>query len=123
MADVNSWAFTGRLGADAAVKTTPNGKTYMEMSCAVGIGYGQYKKTLWVKVKQWGERTRDLASMFTKGTLIGAAGELSTNEWDGQDGAHHTDIEVTCSAIQILSSKKKDENEQVTDASSEDAVF
>ena len=31
MSDLSSYAFTGRLGADAQVKRTPNGKTYMEM--------------------------------------------------------------------------------------------
>lgn len=123
MADVNSWAFTGRLGADAQIKSTPNGKTYMEMSAAVTIGYGQYKKTLWVKVKQWGDRTKDLAGMFTKGALIGGAGELSTNTWTDKDGKERTDLEVTCNSIQILSSKKKEEGEQGSSEPESDPVF
>lgn len=106
MADLSSYAFTGRLGADAQVKKTPNGKTYMEMSVAVSTGYGDYKKTLWVKVKQWGERVNNIASIFTKGALISACGEPSINEWDGKDDTHHASLEVNCMNVQILSSKK-----------------
>lgn len=106
MADLSSYAFTGRLGADAQVKRTPNGKTYMEMSVAVTTGYGEYKKTLWIKVKQWGERVNNIVGIFTKGALITACGEPSINEWDGKDGSHHANLEVNCMNVQILSSKK-----------------
>lgn len=107
MADLSCYAFTGNLGADAQVKQTPNGKTYMEMSVAVTTGYGDYKKTLWVKVKQWGERVNNIAGIFTKGALVTACGEPSINEWVGKDGTHHANIEVNCTNVQILSSKKQ----------------
>ena len=106
MADLSNYAFTGRLGADAQIKRPPNGKTYMEMSVAVTTGYGEYKKTLWLKVKQWGERVNNIVGIFTKGALITACGEPSINEWDGKDGSHHASLEVNCMNVQILSSKK-----------------
>ena len=111
MADLSSYAFTGRLGADAQVKKTPNGKTYMEMSVAVTTGYGDYKKTLWIKVKQWGERVNNIVGIFTKGALISACGEPSINEWDGKDGTHHASLEVNCMNVQVLSSKKSADSE------------
>ncbi len=119
MADLSSYAFTGRLGADAQVKKTPNGKTYMEMSVAVTTGYGDYKKTLWIKVKQWGERVNNIASIFTKGALISACGEPSINEWDGKDGVHHASLEVNCMNVQILSSKKSTTDGNTTTDDSE----
>mgnify|MGYP003426947213 FL=1 len=123
MADLSSYAFTGRLGADAQVKKTPNGKTYMEMSVAVTTGYGEYKKTLWIKVKQWGERVNNIVGIFTKGALIAAYGEPSINEWDGKDGSHHASIEVNCMNVQILSSKKSVADENVAAAESEEVTF
>lgn len=123
MADLSSYAFTGRLGADAQVKKTPNGKTYMEMSVAVTTGYGEYKKTLWIKVKQWGERVNNIVGIFTKGALIAAYGEPSINEWDGKDGSHHASIEVNCMNVQILSSKKAVSDENVEAAESEEVAF
>lgn len=119
MADLSSYAFTGRLGADAQVKKTPNGKTYMEMSVAVTTGYGDYKKTLWIKVKQWGERVNNFASIFTKGALISACGEPSINEWDGKDGTHHASLEVSCMNVQILSSRKSTTDGNTTTDDSE----
>lgn len=126
MADLSSYAFTGRLGADAQVKKTLNGKTYMEMSVAVSTGYGDYKKTLWIKAKQWGERVNNIVDIFKKGALVAACGEPSINEWDGKDGTHHASLEVNCMNIQILSSKKPAaDNESATDESEypEDLVF
>ena len=125
MADLSSYAFTGRLGADAQVKRTPNGKTYMEMSVAVTTGYGEYKKTLWIKVKQWGERVNNIVGIFTKGALVSACGEPSINEWDGKDGSHHASLEVNCINIQILSSKKPaaDGNAATDDELLEDIPF
>jgi single-strand DNA-binding protein len=124
MADLCNFAFTGRLGQDAQIKATPNGKTYMEMSVAVNTGYGNYKKTLWVKVKQWGERVNNIAGIFTKGAIVAGNGEVSINEWTGKDGTAHADLEVTCMNVQILSSKKQDSvsNEPDTDEP-EDPVF
>ena len=106
MASLNNFNFTGRLGQDAQVKRTPNGKVYMEVSAAVDTGYGDYKKTLWIKVKQWGERVNNIAPIFTKGSLIAGNGELSLNEWEGKDGVLHTDVEVTCMNVNLLSSKR-----------------
>ena len=126
MADLSSYAFTGRLGADAQIKRTPNGKTYMEMSVAVTTGYGDYKKTLWIKVKQWGERVNNIVGIFTKGALVSACGEPSINEWDGKDGSHHASLEVNCMNIQILSSKKTttdNEREYENDNPAEDIPF
>lgn len=113
MADLSSYSFTGRLGGDAQVKKTPNGKTYMEMSVAVGTGYGDYKKTLWVKVKQWGERVNNIVNIFTKGSLVAAAGEPSINEWTGKDGVAHAEIEVNCMNVQLLKGSDKKETEPV----------
>lgn len=125
MADLSSYAFTGRLGADAQVKKTPNGKTYMEMSVAVTTGYGDYKKTLWIKVKQWGERVNNIVNIFTKGALISACGEPSINEWDGKDGSHHASLEVNCMNVQILSSKKTiaDDGREYEDDNTEDIPY
>ena len=129
MASLSNYSFTGRLGSDAQVKTTPNGKTYMEMSVAVDTGYGNYKKTTWVKVKQWGDRVNNIVGIFTKGALVAASGEPSINEWTGRDGTFHADLEVTCMNVNILSSKKSNEepsdsdNEDPSDSDNEDPVF
>ena len=109
MADLSNFCFTGRLGADAQVKNI-NDKRLLEVSVAVNTGYGNNKKTTWYKIKVWGNRADTLAPMLLKGCAVAGCGELSTNEWDGNDGKHHTDLEITCNVINLLPSGKKQED-------------
>lgn len=119
MADLSNYSFTGRCTKDAQVKNV-NGKTLMEVDVANNIGYGDYAKTNWLKVKMWGDRCNNIVDIFKKGSLVTAAGELSTNEWTSQTGEKHVDIVVTVNNLQILASKKSDDSEAET---SETKVF
>lgn len=124
MADLNNYSITGRITKDAEYKVLASGKGLLTVSVANNTGYGEYKKTLFIKVQQWGERGQNVAPYLTKGALIGCAGELSTNEWDTKDGVHKTDLVLTTNAIQILASKSnegKASNNSVEDT--DDPVF
>ena len=124
MADVNSFAFTGRVGADAKVKQLPSGKFVMEVSVANNTGYGDYKKTTWLKVKMFGDRVNNVYNLFTKGSLVGGCGELTTDTWEGKDGPHF-DVIVTVQNLQLLS-KPKDQAALPDDSYSDpdsDVVF
>ena len=112
MADLNKWCFTGRLGADAVVKQTNNGKTVLEMSVAINSGFGAYAKTLWVKAKMWGDRGNNIAPILKKGSLVAISGEPDLEEWTGNDGAHHANLSVRVGDVQLLHSKKEGESEQ-----------
>ena len=117
MADLSNYCFTGRLGADAQVKNVGD-KRLLEVSVAVNTGYGNNKKTTWYKIKVWGNRADTLAPMLLKGTAVAGCGELSTNEWDGNDGKHHTDLEINCNVINVQSSGKKQENTEPSSSES-----
>ena len=119
MADLSNFCFTGRLGADAQVKTI-NDKKLLEASVAVNTGYGNNKKTPWYKIKVRGNSADTLAPMLLKGCAVAGCGELSTNEWDGNDGKHHTDLEINCSTINLLPSGKKQEDN--SEASADEGV-
>ena len=123
MADINNWAVTGHITKDAEYKTLATGKGLLTVSIANNTGYGDYKKTLFIKVQQWGERGQNLVQYLKKGTLIGCTGTLSTNEWDSKnDGTHHTDLQLDVSNIQILSSKQES-TEAVTPPADETPAF
>lgn len=124
MADLNNFSFTGRLTKDAQVKTLPTGKILTEFDVANNIGFGQYAKTNWLKVKLWGERGANVAQIFTKGSLVAGSGEFSTEEYDDKNGVHKTSLVVTVQNLQLLASKKSDRaaNEEVPEQQG-DAVF
>ena len=123
MADLSKYLFTGRLGNDAVVKTTPNGKKVMEMSVAVNTGYGEYKKTMWIKVNVWGDKVDTLAPMFTKGALVAGCGEPEINTWTDKEGNNKAELQVRCLNVEILSSKKKDEATSVEQPATDNVVF
>lgn len=121
MADLNSFTFTGRLTKDAQLKTLPTGKQLLEASVAINTGFGEYRKTLYVKVNLWGARGEKVAGFMKKGGLIGAIGVLSKSVWQGSDGLERTDLVVDAADLQMLSSKKT-EAESESEASTEDDI-
>jgi len=125
MADVNAFTFTGRLGQDAKVKTLPSGKVLMECSVANNTGYGDYKKTNWLKVKMWGDRVKNIAQIFVKGALVGGVGRVTTESWEGRDGETHTDMVVDVQDFQLLAGTGKQYamNPVEPEHSEEDVVF
>lgn len=122
MADINAFAFTGRLTKDAEYKTLASGKGLLVANVAINTGFGDYKKTLYVKVQQWGESGQNIAKYLTKGTLVASVGEVSLNSWTNQEGKTYTDVQIDVRSIQLLSSKKSDINSGVN-SDSDNVVF
>lgn len=99
---MNMWSLTGRLTRDAEYKVTKTGKGVLSCAVAVNSGWGEYKKTAFVKVNQWGDRGANLLPYLKKGRLIGAAGPLSVNVWTSSDGTEHHDLVVDTQTISLL---------------------
>lgn len=123
MADLNNITVTGRLGADAVVKTTPNGKYIMEVPVAVNTGYGDYRKTIWFKVKQFGERVNNVVGLYTKGSLVAVSGDFDTDEWTDRDNVEHKDLVIKTSSLKLLYQKVDESKPQETVDESDMAVF
>lgn len=107
MADLNNFNFTGRLTQDASIRTLASGTKVLSANVAVNTGFGDHKKTLFVKVQQWGERGEKIVSYLTKGTLIAGQGELSRSEWESKEGNKNVDIVIDVPNIQMLSTGNK----------------
>ena len=105
--DINSFVFTGRLTQDASIRTLASGTKVLSANVAINTGFGEHKKTLFVKVQQWGERGEKIVSYLTKGTLVGGQGELSRSEWESKEGNKNVDIVIDVPNIQMLSTGNK----------------
>lgn len=106
MADLNQFCFTGRVAQDATVRTLATGKKVLTVNVAINTGFGDYKKTLFVKVQQWGDRGEKIVQYLKKGQLVASNGELSRNEW-GDEGNKKVDFVVDVMSIQLLGSKQQ----------------
>ena len=109
MSDLNCFSFTGRLTQDATVRTLASGKKVVTANAAVNTGYGEYKKTLFVKLQMWGDHGEKVVQYLTKGKYIAASGELSRSEWQTREGKQMVDFVVDVRAINLVGSKPQEQ--------------
>ena len=103
---LNSFTFTGRLGADAELKFTQGGTPIWSARVAVDYGYGQSKGTSWITAKSLGKHAEALGRLtLVKGTMIGGSGELQVREYDKRDGGKGTSVECLVNKIDLLGAK------------------
>ena len=87
---------------------------------AVTTGFGDYKKTQWIKVRQWGERVNNVAPIFKKGALVGGSGEPSTESWTAKDGTVNCNLCITCMSVNLIVGAKSDN--QVSEPSNDESA-
>lgn len=76
-----------RLGADAELKTLPSGQTVANLSAAYDVGFGQNKKTQWIRLAMFGERAQKSAQHLTKGkAIVAVIDDIHIDTFDGTNG-------------------------------------
>lgn len=73
-----------RLGRDAVVRKTGDGKPVASFSAAFDSGFGAKKHGVWLDCSFWGERAEKLAQYLTKGAQVVVEGSLGTREHEGK---------------------------------------
>lgn len=100
---MNIFCFTGNLGRNAETRYSANGTAICSFSVAVKSGYGEREKTLWVRCSMFGKRAEGgLVPYLVKGQQVAVSGELSLNEYQGNDGQTRTSLEVNIRDITLL---------------------
>jgi single-strand DNA-binding protein len=104
----------GRLTRDAEGRYTPDGKYVANMNIAVDSGYGENKKTMWVKGSMFGERAEKIGGYLLKGKPVLITGRLSMDSdgnprtWVDQQGKTHASFEVIVNDLIFLPDKKRE---------------
>lgn len=103
---MNIFTFTGNLGNDCAVKSTPSGTTVCAFSVAFKSGFGNNEKTSWARCTLFGKRAEsNLTTYLKKGALVCISGEMSLDEWQGNDGILNKALSVKVQEIDVIGSK------------------
>jgi len=106
----NVFSFTGTIGRDAEVRSTPNGQSVLNVTVANNTGFGDRQKTLWIRVALWGKRAEgSFPSYLKKGQQVFVSGELSQSEYQ-QDGTTRTSLELNASVLDLVGGKRVDQN-------------
>ncbi len=99
----NVFSFTGTVGRDAEVKSTPSGQTVLNVTVANNIGFGDRQQTLWVRVALWGKRAEgQLGNYLKKGQQVFVSGELTLREYQGTDGSIKSSLELNANVLDLV---------------------
>lgn len=74
---------SGRIGADAVIRTTQNGDKVTTFNVAADQGYGEAKETNWFRVSVWGKKGAGAQPYLLKGGVVTVVGELEFGEYNG----------------------------------------
>ena len=119
---MNSWNFTGNLGADAEQRVTPSGEPVVSFSVGVKAGFGDRATTTWARCQMWGKRGPAVAEYLRKGQLVGVSGEASLREYDKKDGSKGASLEVRVNDLTLLGRRDSDAQHSAPAAPSRQAA-
>lgn len=110
---MNSWSITGDLGQDPKLNTLQSGDHVLNLSVAVKHRVkrnGEWTdEPIWVGVTLFGKRAESLSRMLSKGSRVGAVGELNVREYEARDGTRKTAIELIARDVEPLDTKREGE--------------
>ena len=104
---LNLFIASGHLGNDIDIRYTANGKCIGTFSLPVESGWGDNKKTSWLRCKLLGERAEKLAPYLLKGSKVTVSGRFELEEWE-KDGVKHS---VPCIIVNDVDLPPKNDNQ------------
>ncbi|MCW2247141.1 single-strand DNA-binding protein [Azospirillum fermentarium] len=99
---MNVWTFSGRLGADAELRSVQSGEKVLGFRVANDVGFGDRKTTQWVDCSIWGRRAESLAPHLTKGKAVVVSGEVTLREFEKRDGTRGAGLSVRVNEIDFM---------------------
>lgn len=98
----------GRLTRDPELRYTSEGVPVANFTVAVDDGFGERKKTLWIKVSVWRKLAETCNQYLKKGRQVYVEGRLNADEtgnprtYTKRDGSPGAQFEVTASEVVFL---------------------
>lgn len=107
MANLNKLTVIGRVGADPAMRYTPNGNPVTDFRMAVNHRYsaqdGERKEeTEWFTVTAWMRLAETVNEYVVKGQLVYVEGRLHSSTWQGNDGQPRFTNEIIANQVIFL---------------------
>lgn len=96
---MNVATFAGRVGQNAELNYTKDGKPVASFSLAIDNGKdrdGQKRPATWIKAVLWEKRAENLAPHIEKGKFVIVSGPVATEQWiSKENGSAQSKIVVT----------------------------
>lgn len=101
MSDLLVVTGNGRLGKDAELKYTNNGKAYLNFSVAASTGWGDKKTTNWIECTIWGQQAERLVQYLVKGKQVAFTGEMTIDKWES-NGRSGTTVRCSIDHVALI---------------------
>ena len=113
---MNNVNLIGYLGKDFEVGTTSNGRVYARNSLAITKRWKNEKgneesSTTWIPIVLFGKSAESASMYIKKGAQFACSGELSSNQYQDENGNTKTLLSGIVSKFYWLGKKDKNENE------------
>lgn len=115
MAGIAKVTLIGNLGRDPETRYTPSGTMNVQFSVAVSRRWndqsGQLQeRTTWFRVTAWGRLAETLDRLTQNGALVKGKqvfvlGSIEQREYQDQQGATRTSLDVNADEVQLLGSR------------------
>lgn len=121
---MNKVIFTLRLTKEPEQRYLHDGQAVTTMSAALNDGYGDKKKTLWMRVSTFGKTAENCNQYLKKGSRILVDGRLqgaddgNPRTWQANDNTTKASFEIIADRVEFLDSKSDQ-----TDQSDEPVPF
>ena len=102
----NIFSLVGTLGQDSELKTLGSTEALV-FSVANNLGFGDKKRTQWIRCILWGKRGESIAQYMKKGTSVFLAGELEMKEFTNKEGVTKNSLEMNVSICDFVGGKKE----------------
>ena len=101
---------SGYVGTEPELKSTQSGKKVVRGTLGVPQGYGENKKTVWVKYEAWEKQAEFMSRWGRKGAALTIIGRLDVKEWTApEDEKKHSDMVVIAENIEFALTAKSDQ--------------
>ncbi len=101
----------GNLGRDPEMRYLQDGTAVTNFTVAVNDGFGERKKTLWVRVSAFGRRAEVANQYLSKGSKILVEGTLTSDDngeprtWTSRDGTVRASWEMRADNFTFIGSR------------------
>lgn len=113
---MNSCNFIGRITADPELRRTQSGTACCSFTLAVKRP--KVKDTTdFHEFVVWQQGAEYLCQYAHKGDIVAVTGYLTSRKWEDKNGNKRTTVEVTCEAVELLSSKSNSNTNQAQNTS------
>jgi single-strand DNA-binding protein len=109
----------GNLGARPEMRYLDNGTEITKFSIAAEAGWGEKKRTTWVRVTAFGKEAERANQYLEKGTRIWARLDYEPGEngepriWTGKDGVVHASLDAKLKDWRFAGGSPKEESNEV----------